>query len=165
MSLRDQLASKKPNTSSCTFPVGQSGRAAAEAYEKAQSHLELIKLMNARRKPGEAKVDTKTAEAEVRKARQRYEKTSVTLRFRGLTPTERDALASEHTPSGDEPVNMRAYTSALLQLAALDSDLTATEWDRELYESGRWSAGEVETIRETARAAYQEVHAPGIPKD
>lgn len=166
MSLRDQLASKKPHVTSCTFPIGEAGQKAADEYRDAANRLETIKLLNLRRKAGEEKIDTAAAEAEVARALQAYKDSSVTLRFRGLSPAERDELASDYTPAGDdEKVDLRAYTCALLEKAALDSDLTATDWEHELYESQRWSSGEVDVIRETARAAYQEVTAPGIPKD
>jgi hypothetical protein len=47
--------------------------------------------------------------------------------------------------------------------SVVDSDLTADDWNAELT-SGRWSAGDVQSIRDAIQQAYQAGPAPGIPK-
>jgi hypothetical protein len=177
-SLRDQLKSKQPHTTSRSFPVGEAGEKAKAALDQARESLSLLNVLNSQRN-GRGKVDAAAAEAAVKRAQAAYEKVSVTLTFRGLSPVELDALANEFDvpelspeelaelkEKGQKPpeFDVRGYTGALMALAVIDSDLSADEWDEELYESGRWSDGEVYDIREAARSASKEGLGPGIPK-
>jgi hypothetical protein len=173
VSIRDQLKSKQPHTTSITFPTGETGEAAKREVEQARRDLELQRLYAAREQSkgaGGKKVSLTVAQNRLKKAEAVYAKVSMTLVFRGLAPGEVDALVDEFTvpdpPEGEQaqPFNSRGYTGALLAACVVDSDLTAAEWDAELYESKRWSDGEVTQIREAARAAYNETPAPGIPK-
>lgn len=169
-SLRDMLASKKPRVTEATFPIGEQGERAHAELDQARQSLELLKFATAKQQAQGAKttVDLGGAEKRVKDAEAAYERASMTLRFRGITPVEVDALRSEFTSSDDEEdaakFDVRGYTCALLAMCVLDSDLTAEEWDEELYESGRWSEGEIAHIRDMAREAYLEVAAPGVPK-
>lgn len=163
-SLRDELARKRSRTTSVTFPVGEAGDKAARELEEAQQAFQLLKVYQAQGK----EIDLAKPEAAVKKAASMYEKNSITLTFRGLSPDEVDTLRSEFTVDDedkDAKFDTKGYTCALLAAATVDSDLTADEWRHELYESGRWSEGEVRKIGDAAHDAYSEAPAPGIPKD
>lgn len=160
MNLREQLAKKRARTTTETFPIGDEGEKAAKRLTDAEQALTMLKMLKAKNQD----VDLSKAEAEYEAAVADYREHSLTLTFRGLSPDEVDALRDEFTPADGEKVDTKAYTAALLAASVVDSDLTAEEWTAELYESGRWSDGEVVKLRHAAQDAYSESPAPGIPK-
>lgn len=170
-SLRDMLASKQPRVTEVSFPIGEEGETAKAELDEARQSLELLRFATAKQKAQGAKatVDLTEAEKRVKDAEAKYRQVSMTLRFRGLTPLEVDALSDEFALTEEDTAagkkfDSRGYTCALLAAATIDSDLTVEEWDEELYQSGRWSDGEILLMRDTARSAYEETAAPGIPK-
>lgn len=160
-SLRERLAAKRSRTTSIRIPIGEDGQAAEREYNEASQAVAAMKWLSAQGK----QTDLAAAEKRLAVADEELERNALRLTFRGLSPDEVDALRSEFTREDDDgKFDFRGYTCALLAAATVDSDLTAEDWDVELFQSGRWSDGEVEAIREAARAAYLEAPAAGIPK-
>jgi hypothetical protein len=172
LSLREQLARKRAQEVVLPFPIGEEGARAQRDVAEAETTLRLARALAARGQ--DAKLDEAT-EA-LAKAQAALDAASVTLRFRGLSEDERDALASQF-PIDDVPEDVdaakpvieanraaiRAWTFEAMAVSVIGSDLTADDWQAELT-SGRWSAGDVQAIRDAIQQAYQTGPAPGIPK-
>jgi hypothetical protein len=175
-SLREQLAFKRAHSTSLTFPLGEAGERAKAELEQAQQELMVARMLN---KPG-ADAAIKRAEQRVGKAEREYAKpeNSFTIRFRGLTDDEKDALMSAHPVTGEQQakekadgvpeeeravVNRQAFTPAALAVAALDSDLTEQEWIAELA-SDRWTVGEKLALYRAIVNATSAEPAPGVGK-
>ena len=182
LSLREQLARKRAQEVILPFPIGEEGARAQRDVAEAETTLRLARALAARGQENRADVQDKldakvkyAAEA-LTKAQAALDAASVTLRFRGLSEDERDALASQF-PVDDVPEDVeaakpiieanraaiRAWTFEAMAASVVDSDLTADDWKAELT-SGCWSAGDVQSIRDAIQQAYQAGPAPGIPK-
>lgn len=168
-SLREQLARKRAHTTSLTFPLGEQGEQAKAELDAAENAERLASIVA---KGEDAEQAVKRAEERTKKARRAYEKHSVTIRFRGLTEEERDALMSAHPPAEDqsdkpedeqETVNRRTFLPAALAVCALDSDLSEEDWAAELG-SDRWTAGEKASLLTAVITATNAQPSPGVGK-
>ena len=173
-SLRQQLARKSAHSTSLTFPLGEEGERAKAELDAAEQGLKLVQALH---KDASTRADVeKAAKQRLAKAEREYAKHSVTIRFRGLTDEERDALISAHPPTPEQEVadqgkpeeerasiNRATFTPAALAVCALDSDLTEEEWTAELT-SDRWTAGEKLALYKAIVAATNAEPAPGLPK-
>lgn len=176
-SLREQLAKKRAHSTSLTFPLGEAGERAKAELEAARAGLEYARLINSKAPTAEV---IKRAEQRLRKAEREYAKpeNSLTIRFRGLTEDERDALISAHPATEEQQakdeadgvpkeersqIDRAGFTPAALAAAALDSDLTEEEWVAELA-SDRWTAGEKRALFRAIVTATDEEPAPGVGK-
>ena len=168
-SLREQLARKRAHSTSLTFPIGEEGEAAKAELEAAENAERLAQIVA---KGEDAEQAIKRAEQRTKKARREYEKHSVTIRFRGLTDEERDALMSAHPPAEDESgkpederetVNRATFLPAALAVATLDSDMSEEDWAAELA-SGRWTAGERGALLTAVITATTAQPSPGVGK-
>lgn len=174
--LRDQLARKRAKVITLYFPIGEEGEKAAERFEQAEGTLasaRRIKAIN-----DKADFDIPALEQAAAEAQADRDERCLTLRIRGLSEDERDALASEYVgeevPDGADAAKKKEileantaknkeWTYHALAAVAQDSDLTADEWREELT-SDRWTAGDLDQIRVGILRAYGAQPADGIPK-
>lgn len=171
-SLREKLARKRANSAERTYPVGPEGEAAKAELASAENALQFAKLV-----PGDGRQQAlKEAEERLEAAKAAYADNSVTIRVRGLTEDERDALMTAHprTPEQEAkdkelPEDQRSdldtdgFLAAALAVCAVDSDLTEEEWAVELA-STRWTAGEKSDLFGAVVTATNAEPGPGIPK-
>lgn len=171
--LREQLARKRAHSTHITFPLGEDGERAKAKLEEAERDRALAVALG--RKDDGA---IRQAERRVKAAQKAYEQVSLTIRFRGLTEEERDALMSAH-PATDEQItkwqqnggkeeekphfDLRTFLPAALAVCALDSDLSEEEWAAELA-SDRWTAGEQSALASAVLHATYDAPAPGLGK-
>jgi hypothetical protein len=176
-SLREQLAHKRAHSTSLTFPLGEAGERAKAELEAAHTGLEYARLINSKTPNADV---IKRAQQRLTKAEREYAKpeNSLTIRFRGLTEDERDALISAHPVTDEQKakdeadevpkeersqINRAGFTPAALAVCALDSDLTEEEWVAELA-SDRWTAGEKLALYRAIVSATDQEPAPGVGK-
>lgn len=92
------------------------------------------------------------------------------IEFRGLGLTEYDALVKLHPPTKAQEAdkwlwNPDTFGYALLEAAAVASDLTAEDWAEELADEEKWPAPERARLISTALAAQRQTMADAAPKD
>lgn len=85
------------------------------------------------------------------------------LRLRAIHPADLEALIAEHTDHEEGRVDLKAMLPDLLAAAAVDSDLTSADWAAEL-DSGRWSDGDLEALRQAAWDVNRTPVSEGLPK-
>lgn len=177
-SLRDQLALKRAKIVTEYFPLGDDGEAAIDRFESLDRQVQLSEVI-ANRQGDKSDVDLDALRKLRDEAAAERDKHCLALRFRGLSEDERDALASEFVgedvPKNAEPDErkrieeendrkVKEWTYAALAAAAVDADLTAEEWRAELTTPGKWSAGDINRLRDAIQRAYGAQPADGIPK-
>lgn len=186
-SLRDQLAKKRAKVVVEYFPLDDEGEKAIERLEEAQKLLANGKRIAALQQD-KSTIDITALERDVAAAEAERDKHCLALRMRGLSEDERDALQSsfpvedppqipDNTPEEkrrelEEKVkaveaankaSTQEWTYHALAAAVQESDLTADEWRDELT-SGRWTAGDLHTLRKAIIRATNSQPAEGIPK-
>lgn len=89
--------------------------------------------------------------------------------FSGLGETDFDALVRLHPPTPAQeadkwPWNPDTFNYALLAECAVDSDLTAEEWEAEVNDTERWSRADKARVIAAALACNQQTISDAVPK-
>lgn len=89
--------------------------------------------------------------------------------FRGLGLDEWDALVALHPPTPAQQAegagwDEETFNYALLEAAAVDSDLTAVEWRTELADQEKWSNADRRSLLLAAVRAQRQSLADAVPK-
>lgn len=89
--------------------------------------------------------------------------------FSGLNETDFDALVALHPPTEAQAAkkwlwNSDTFNYALLEACAVDSDLTADEWEAELNDAKRWTRADKARIVAAALACNQQTMADAAGK-
>lgn len=162
------LARKKPVTDEVLIPADD---AQALRFEEAQQSVSNTEQRRALAEIGGNAEDLAAAEAALKEAQDALEavkgeirKTGVAITLHGVGRVRWDALLAEHPPTAeqkeadkDRPEHERltfdpkTFWPAVLAETA-ESDLTADDWQKEVFASPNWGPAELHELRERAKA-------------
>jgi hypothetical protein len=161
------LARKKPVTDEVLIPADD---AQAVRFEEAQQHVRNMEQRFALAEIGggedsvAAQVALTDAREELERAKAEIRKTGVAITLQGVGRVRWDALLAEHPPTAeqkeadkDKPEHERdtfdpkTFWPAVLAETA-ESDLTADDWQKEVFGSPNWGPAELHILRERAKA-------------
>jgi len=163
------LNRKKPVTDEVLIPADD---AQAKRLERAKDKLSTVEQALQLAEMGDS--GTEDAQVRVRKAEEALaavkadiRKTGTAFDLVGVGRIRWDELLREHPPTDDQrkedeekgglprTFNPKTFWPALLAETVAESDLTADDWRKEVFESSNWGPGELEELRNRASAVNQ----------
>lgn len=141
----------------------------SEDVEAAQRQVDVARQLVAATLLSDDPAVTDRAEAALEQAQAGLSECFHRLWFRGLGYDEFDALVALHPPTDAQRAddwlwNPETFNYALLEACAVDSDLTAAEWEAELADAERWSRADRTRVIGMALAANQQTMSDAVPK-
>lgn len=140
-----------------------------ETVEAAQRQVAVAEQLVAATLLSEDQEVTSKAQAMLDQAKARRDECFHRIWFRGLSEVDFDALVALHPPTDAQRKdgwawNVETFNYALIEACAVDSDLTAAEWEAELSDADRWTRADKVQLVNAALACNRQTMADAVPK-